>query len=128
LSGAEMLIGAARYNKATFGKPSFVTDFAFSSYPTPAYERYQDTVIREIFSRMDELDAAGVQGMIWRMLADDPKFNTANYHGMAERHWGLLRADGSKKPAFEPFLNGMLAEADSQTREAASANATQARR
>ena len=44
------------------------------------------------------------------MLADDPKFNTANYHGMAERHWGLLRADGSRKPAFLPFLNGMLSE------------------
>lgn len=67
-------------------------------------------MIRDIFSRMDELREAGVQGMIWRMLADDPNFNTANYHGTAERHWGLLRADGSPKPAFQPFLNGMLAE------------------
>jgi len=23
--------------------------------------------------------------MIWRMLKDDPKFDTANYHGEAER-------------------------------------------
>ena len=53
---------------------------------------------------------AGVQGLIWRILTDDPKFNTANYHGMAERHWGLLRADGTAKPAFEPFRIGMLAE------------------
>jgi len=130
LSGADMLVGAARYNQEHFGKPSFVTDFAFSSYPTPSYERYQDTVIRDIFSRMDELREAGVQGMIWRMLTDDPKFNTANYHGMAERHWGLLRADGSRKPAFEPFPNGMLAEDVSarQTRQPAVAPATQARR
>lgn len=125
LSGADMLIGAAQYNKATFGKPSFVTDCGFSSYPTSSYERYQDTVIRDIFRRLGELRSAGVQGMIWRMLADDPKFNTANYHGMAEQHWGLVRADGSKKPGFDPFLNGMLGEADSQT---ASAHAAQARR
>jgi hypothetical protein len=110
LSGADMLINAARYNQATFGKPSFVTDFGFSSYPEPSYELYQDTVVRDIFSRMDELRAAGVEGMIWRMLADDPKFDTNNYHGMAERFWGLIRADGSPKLAFKPFLNGMITE------------------
>ena len=110
LSGADTLIGAAKYNHATFGKPTFVTDVAFSSFPTPSYEQYQDTVVREIFARMGELRDAGVQGLIWRMLMDDPKFNTANYHGMAERHWGLLRADGTPKPAFEPFRVGMLTE------------------
>jgi hypothetical protein len=61
---------------------------------------------------MAEFRAAGVQAMIWRMLVDDPAFNTDNYHGMAERYWGLLRADGSPKPSFTPFLNGMLAETD----------------
>ena len=35
--------------------------------------RAMDTVIREIFARMDEFRAAGVEGMIWRMLADDPR-------------------------------------------------------
>ena len=111
LSGAEMLLNAARYYQATFKKPTFVTDFAFSSYPEPSYELYQDTVVRDIFRRMNEFRAAGVQGMVWRMLADDPAFNTANYHGMAERFWGLVHADGTKKAAFLPFLNGMLAEA-----------------
>jgi hypothetical protein len=110
LSGADMLLSAARYNQAAFGKRSFVTDFAFSSYPEPSYERDQDTVVREIFARMGEFGAAGVQGMVWRMLVDDPTFDTSNYHGMAERSWGLLRADASPKPAFVPFLNGMLDE------------------
>ena len=110
LSGADMLINAARYNRATFGKPSFVTDFAFSSYPEPSYELYQDTVVREIFARMNELREAGVEGMIWRMLADDPKFDTSNYHGMAERFWGLIRSDGTQKMAFQPFFNGMVTE------------------
>jgi len=128
LSGADMLVGAARYNKATFGKPSFVTDFAFSSYPALSYERYQDTVVREIFGRLNELRDAGVQGMIWRMLADDPKFNTANYHGMAERYWGLLRADGSPKPAFEAFRIGMLRETNPQARQSQPPVVTASRR
>jgi hypothetical protein len=47
---------------------------------------------------------------VWRMLADDPKFNTANYHKMAERHWGLIRADGTPKTAFQPFVDGVVRE------------------
>ena len=108
LSGAGRLIAAAQYFRDTFAKPTFVTDFAFSSYPEPSYANDQDTVVREIFSRINELRAAGVQGMVWRMLSDDPAFDTSNYHGEAERHWGLLHADGTPKPAFLPFLNGML--------------------
>jgi hypothetical protein len=110
LSGADMLLQAARYYQKTFDKPVIVTDFAFSSYPAPSYENDQDTIVRDIFSRMDEFRAAGVQGMIWRMLTDDPKFDTSNYHGQAARFWGLLRADGTAKASFAPFLNGMLAE------------------
>jgi hypothetical protein len=111
LSGADQLITAAQYLHETFAKPTFI-DFAFSSYPEPSYALDQDAVIRDIFRRMDELRAAGVQGMVWRMLVDDPSFDTSNYHGMAERYWGLLHADGSPKPAFLPFLNGVLAEAE----------------
>jgi hypothetical protein len=109
-SGVDELLQGARYNQQTFNKPTFVTDFAFSSYPEPSYLNDQDTVVREVFARMDEFRAAGVQGMVWRMLADDPAFDTNNYHGEAERHWGLLHADGSAKPAFTPFLNGVLTE------------------
>jgi len=76
-----------------------------------------------VFARMDEFRAAGVQGMIWRMLVDDPAFDTANYHGEAERHWGLLYADGSAKPAFTPFLNGMLTEKAYAEAEAAQSTA-----
>ncbi len=110
LSSANDLLEGARYNQLTFHKPTFITDVAFSSYPEPSYSNDQDTVVRDIFARIDEFRAAGVEGMIWRMLVDDPKFDTNNYHGEAERHWGLLHADGSPKPAFAPFLNGLLAE------------------
>ena len=60
------------------------------------------------------------------MLADDPAFDTNNYHGLAERHWGLLHADGTPKPAFLPFLNGALSAngvATAQSRPAASTTA-----
>lgn len=110
MSGADMLLSTARYYQTKFGKPCFVTDFAFSSYPETAYSALQDRVVRDIFNRMHEFRAAGVRGMVWRMLSDDPTFDTSNYHAIAERHWGLLRADGSEKPAFASFLNGMLAE------------------
>jgi hypothetical protein len=106
LSGADQLLDAAKFVRTTFGKPVFVTDLGFSSFPESSYEAYQDMVVRDIFRRLDEFRGAGVQGMIWRMLADDPSFDTANYHGPAERHWGLLHADGSPKPALRPFVNG----------------------
>jgi hypothetical protein len=111
LSGADQLITAAQYFQHTFAKRTFI-DFAFSSYPEPSYEGDQDAVVRDIFRRMSELRAAGVQGMVWRMLSDDPAFDTSNYHGMAERYWGLLHADGSPKQAFMPFLNGVLTESE----------------
>jgi hypothetical protein len=115
MSGAEMLLSAARYNQRTFGKPSFVSDFAFSSFPDESYELSQDAVIRDIFRRMDEFRAAGVRGFVWRMLFDDPKFSLANYHKEAERHWGLINADGTPKLAFQPFLNGMIEAQQRQT-------------
>jgi hypothetical protein len=42
------------------------------------------------------------------MVVIETEFNN---HGMAERSFGLLRADGTPKPAFMPYLNGMLTEA-----------------
>jgi hypothetical protein len=109
-SGADSLLSQARFYQSTFRKPVFVTDFAFSSYPEPAYETLQDLVIIDIFKRMAEFRRAGVRGMVWRMLADDPNFDTNNYHGIAERHWGLIRANGSRKAAFTSFSRGMKAE------------------
>lgn len=113
LSGVDMLISAARRLGTLFRKPCFVTDFAFSSYPEPSYGYYQDTMVKTVFARMAELKAAGVSGMVWRMLSDDPTFDTSNYHGMAERSWGLLQADGTPKLAFRAFVNGMMDEQSS---------------
>lgn len=103
LSGADHLLGAAQHLQRVFGKPTLIYDVGFSSYPAPAYEIHQDAVVSEIFARMADFRAAGVVGIVWRMLADDPQFDTNNYHGIAERHWGVLHADGRPKAAFRWF-------------------------
>jgi hypothetical protein len=104
------LIDGAKYLKNTFNKPSLVTDLALSSYPSTSYESNQEVMIEELFKRMNELKDVGVRGILYRMLVDDPNFDTANYHGMAERYWGLLRADKTEKPAFARFVAGIKAE------------------
>jgi hypothetical protein len=106
----DTLVASARYLSGTFGKAVVVTDLALSSYPSSSYEPLQDSVTGQLFARMGELKAAGVRGILYRMLVDDPTFDPSNYHGVAERFWGLLRADGSPKPAFATFVAGVRAE------------------
>jgi hypothetical protein len=107
LKAVDILIAGARELQVKFDKPSFIIDLALSSYPESAYEAYQEAVIKELFARLPELEKTGVRGVIWRQLIDDPKFDTSNYHGLAERSWGLLHADGTPKPALATFVRGV---------------------
>jgi len=106
----ETLVSAARFIQTTFHKPSMVVDLALSSYGT-RYEETQAQAVSALFARLPELKTAGVEGLVWRAVADDSRFDVANYHGEAERHWGLMRADGSPKPAFAAFRTGVQREA-----------------
>jgi hypothetical protein len=115
LQAVDTLVGTARQLQRSFGKPSMVIDLALSSYPDQRFESHQAAVMGELFTRLPELKQAGVRGIIWRQIQDDPGFDTSNYHGMAERYWGLLRADGSAKPAFAAFLEGVRGEAARRT-------------
>lgn len=115
LQAVDTLVGAARHIQRAFGKPAMVIDLALSSYPDQRFEVHQAAVMAELFARLSELKQAGVRGIIWRQIQDDPGFDTSNYHGMAERYWGLLRADGSAKPAFAAFLEGVKGEAARRT-------------
>ena len=110
MGAVNTLVSGARYVQKTFKKPSFIVDLALSSYPAASYETRQAAVTAEMFKRLPELKAAGVRGILYRMIADDPKFDSSNYHGVAERHWGFLRADGSEKPAFAAFADGVRSE------------------
>ena len=111
LGAVDTLVSGAKELQQKFHKPSLVIDLALSSYPESKYAEYQADVVKELFDRLPELKRAGVQGVIWRQVSDDPKFDTSNYHGVAERYWGLLHADGTPKPAFQPFVIGVKAEA-----------------
>ena len=114
LQAVDTLVAGAAQLRKTFRKPSLIIDLALSSYPSADYEAHQATVVREVFERVGDLKALGVAGIVWRSLVDDPKFDTSNYHGKAERHWGLLRANGSTKPAFRFFVDGVRREAATQ--------------
>jgi heme/copper-type cytochrome/quinol oxidase subunit 2 len=100
--------------KATFGKPVLLHDLALSSYGS-GYEGHQEKVVKELFSRMGELKAAGLEGIVYRSLGDNPKMNTANYYGMAERYMGFKRADASSKPALNDWVAGIKAERGGST-------------
>ncbi len=110
LAAIETLLSGARHIQKAFKKPSFVVDLALSSYPAASYESRQASVVKELFTRMPELKAAGVRAVVYRMFADDAKFDRSNYHGVAERHWGFVRSDGSEKPAFAAFAAGVRQE------------------
>jgi hypothetical protein len=110
LNAVQTIIDGAKFVHQRFKKPSFVVDLALSSYPAKSYEARQSQVFADLFRRMPELKAVGVRGIFYRMVADDPKFDASNYHGVAERHWGLLRADGSAKPALAVVANGIRGE------------------
>ncbi|HVL49378.1 MAG TPA: PKD domain-containing protein [Candidatus Thermoplasmatota archaeon] len=97
---------AAREIRDRFGKPSIFTDLAVSSYPEPDWLEHQAAAIRTVMDRIPMLASLGVQAVIYRSLRDQP-MSTANYYGIAERHWGLERPDGSRKPAFDVWVEAV---------------------
>lgn len=107
LNAVDTVVAGTRTLHTLFHKPVLLIDFTLSSYPDSTYEANQAKVVKELFARLPELKAAGLEGLIWRKMVDDPKFDTANYHGEAERHWGLVRADGSFKTAYATFISGI---------------------
>lgn len=93
-----------------YGKPTLLHDLALSSHPEPEYLTHQASEIKELFDRREELAAAGLAGVAYRTLQDNPDFDAANYFGEAERHWGLRKADGSAKPALQHWIEGVSAK------------------
>jgi hypothetical protein len=89
----------ARYLKRAFGRPLLLAYVAVSSHGR--WEKRQADALRDLHRHRDALRGAGVFGLIYFQLRDDPAH--AGYFGAAERHFGLLRADGTPKPALEVF-------------------------
>jgi PKD repeat protein len=105
----EGLQAGANKLQSLFHKPIMLTDIALSSYPEPGWLQPQADGLREMFSHMGDLKAAGVQAIIYRSWMDSPGMDLANYYGMAERYWGLANAAG-QKPSAQVWIDGVKAE------------------
>jgi hypothetical protein len=89
----------ARYLQRAFGRPLLVGYVAVSSHG--GWESEQAAILRDLHARRSDLLAAGVFGLVYFQLYDDPLHR--GYFGPAERHFGLLTRKGQRKPAFEAF-------------------------
>ncbi len=111
LGAFDDVLQGTRTAEDLFGKPVILTDMALSTYPEPEYLEHQRTVLEETFDRFDELKQAGLRAMVYRSLWDNPDFDTANYYGEAEKHWGLVWSDNNTdKPSFDVWKQGVVAE------------------
>ncbi len=90
----------ARYLRETFGKPVLLAYVAVSSYG--GWEAEQAFAVSDLTRHRDELRRAGVFGVVYFQLQDDPEHR--GYFGPAERNFGLIDARGRVKPALRAFL------------------------
>ena len=99
LDVAGAAVDYARYLKRAFNLPILLAYVAVSSHG--GWEERQATALRGFAGKREALREAGVFGLIYFQLRDDPRHR--GYFGIAERSFGLLRADGTAKPALEAF-------------------------
>lgn len=92
-------VAYAQYLQRAFGRPILIGYVAISSYGR--WEKMQSRVFRGFADKRQELLDAGVFGFVYFQLRDDPAHT--GYFGKAERHFGLVRADGTKKPGLRAF-------------------------
>jgi len=129
VSGADALLKAAQsLRKAWPTKPVFVTDFAIGTYggdvatahpfgaktnpsapPPAAAFSAKDAVQAKTFERLQVLEPdfalAGVNVFCYRTLKDSATAGISNYYGYGERTFGVVRADGTKKPGYNLLLD-----------------------
>jgi hypothetical protein len=89
----------ARYLQRAFERPLLVAYVAVSSHG--GWEDRQARALDDVHRQRRALRDAGVFGIVYFQLFDDPAHT--GYFGPAEAHFGLLRRDGSPKPALEVF-------------------------
>ena len=89
----------ARYLKRAFDRPLLLGYLAISSQG--GWEQEQKKMLAEVHEQFDALRAAGVFGVIYFQLFDDPEHE--GYFGEAEKNFGLFTAQGAAKPALNVF-------------------------
>lgn len=89
----------ARYLKRAFDRPLLLGYVAISSYG--GWDQTQKKMLAEVHGQTDALRAAGVFGVIYFQLFDDPEHT--GYFGSAEKKFGLLTEEGRAKPVLDVF-------------------------
>jgi hypothetical protein len=137
--GADALLAAAQtLRRAAPGKPVIVTDFAVGSYggdvatthpfgaksnpsaapPASAYsanDSAQKTALERLVALRGDFEKAGVANFCYRGLRDASTFDVKNYYGYAERTFGVVRADGSRKPGYAILLSLSMGEGGTES-------------
>lgn len=105
------------------GKPVLVMDCAWSSYggsysDTKPYaplapateasnlragEASQAKALERLKALLPQLELAGLKALFYRGL-EDAAMDTKNFWGYFERGWGVVRADGSRKPGYAALM------------------------
>lgn len=94
---------------STYGG-AFAKTHPFAGGRGDAAEDLQARVFEQLLDMEPDFDALGVTDLFLRGLKDQPwnpptqgstDFALGNYYGYAELNWGLVRQDGSKKPAYD---------------------------
>ena len=91
----------------TFGKPVLLAYVAVSTHDPKdgRWEHYQADVITNLFAAHEQFVEAGVFGILYFMLFDDPEH--VGYFGPAETGFGLVDRSGNAKPGWEAFKTGI---------------------
>lgn len=94
---ADQIISTAKSLKAKWGKPVVVFDFGIATYG--GWEWVQEKALRNIRDKRAEIDAAGVEAIVWRYVHDNSY--SSGYFGAAESTWGVKTTSGREKAAYD---------------------------
>jgi hypothetical protein len=90
-------LATVRALRNAFHKPVILHDLAIGSYGANGQKLQNDAIYRLGWLK-GSLQAAGLQGIVWRYVRDNGY--SSGYFGPAESTWGLKTASGAPKPAW----------------------------
>ena len=97
---ADYMIQLANKLKADWNKPVIVYDFGIATYG--GWEWVQEKALQNVIAKRSQLDAAGVQIIVWRYVYDND--HSSGYFGAAESSWGVKTKWGSKKAGYDELV------------------------
>lgn len=108
---ADYMITLAKRLKADWGKPVIVFDLGVATYG--GWEWVQEQAIKNVIAKRSELDAAGVDAIVWRYVHDND--HSSGYFGPAESSWGVVTKSGAKKAGYNDLVALIQGSSSSST-------------